>query len=551
MGRRLFGFGVSLAMCFGLSCAPATQAPETPDAPTAPQLFSGLGDQHHPITTTSETAQAYFDQGLILVFGFNHEAAIRSFEAALVEDPGCAMCAWGIALALGPNINAPMGPDAERQAFLAAQRAQQLAAGVSDRERAYIEAIQPRYGAEPLEDRSPRDRAFADAMGKLHEADPADTDAATLYAEALMDLTPWNYWTDEAEPREHTEEVLDLLEGVLAVQPDHVGANHYYIHAVEEHFPERGVPAAERLGGLAPEAGHLVHMPSHIFWRVGRYDEATELNRKAAAADEAFFATCRAGVFYRALYYPHNIHFLWAAAAAQGQSQVALTNARKLETRTADQMAQFDFLEEFSTVPMLTLARFGRWDEVLGVPRPDASLVYLTGVWHYTRGLAQVRLGRPDMARSELEQLVAAAQSERAAGLIVSGGVASVAALLEVGRAHLAGELAAAGKDYDSAIAQLTAAVDAQDALAYMEPPPWYFPTRQALGAVLLDADRAAEAEAVYRVDLEQYPRNGWSLFGLAQSLRAQGKTAEAEWAEKGHREAFAKADVTLRASRF
>ena len=551
MRRSSFVWLVTAGLALATSCAPAAQDPDGSAAPDRPRLLTGLGDQHHPITTTSELAQRYFDQGLILVFGFNHDAAVRSFEAGLAEDPGCAMCAWGIALALGPNINAPMGPEAARQAFAAAELAKQLAPGVSARERAYIEALLPRYGAEPLEDRSPRDRAYAEAMGKLHEADPSDTDAATLYAEALMDLTPWNYWTDEAEPREHTEETLDLLEGVLAVQPDHVGANHYYIHAVEEHYPDRAVPAAERLGDLAPDAGHLVHMPSHIFWRVGRYDEATELNQRAAAADEAFFATCRAGTFYRALYYPHNIHFLWAAAAAQGQSSVALTSARKLEAKTADQIAQFDFLEEFATVPILTLARFGRWDEVLGTPKPPAELVYLTGVWHYTRGLAQIRKGEFEAARSELAQLVNSARSERARELIVSGGIASVESLLGVARAHLAGELAAAENDYASAIAQLNAAVDAQDALAYMEPPPWYFPTRQALGAVLLDAERPAEAEAVYRVDLEQHPRNGWSLFGLAQSLRAQNKASEAEWAEKGFAEAWANADVQLEASRF
>jgi tetratricopeptide (TPR) repeat protein len=518
---------------------------------SAPRLLDGLGSQKHPITTTSPLAQRYFDQGLILSFGFNHEAAVASFEYALSLDPRCAMCAWGIAQALGPNINAPMGPDAGRRAHAAAQQALALADGASEREQAYIQAIATRYVADPPADRSVLDRAYTDAMRSVYQDDPSDNDGAVLFAESLMDLSPWNYWTPERQPREFTLELLDVLEAVLESQPDHVGANHFYIHAVELPFPERGVPAAERLHRLAPDAGHLVHMPSHIFWRVGRYDDALEINRRAAKSDEQFFATCRPGPWYRSAYYAHNLHFLWAAAAAEGRSEIALTTARQLEAASRPGLEAYPFLEEMLTIPTLTLVRFGRWDAVLGVEQPDPSLVYLTGIWHYARGLAFLRTGHASEARAELTALSIAAESDPAQALLLSGGVASAAQLLAIGRAQLEGELAAAEGDLPAAIGSLEDAVERQDAVPYMEPPPWYFPTRQALGAVLIDARRNAAAEKVYRADLEHYPRNGWSLYGLASSLRAQGKRAEADWAQQGFTTAWTRADVALTASRF
>jgi tetratricopeptide (TPR) repeat protein len=338
---------------------------------------------------------------------------------------------------------------------------------------------------------------------------------------------------------------------VLESQPDHVGANHYYIHATEEFFPEKAVPAADRLRALDLEAGHLVHMPSHIYWRVGRYDDALEINQRASLADEEFFSWCRAGTFYRAAYYPHNVHFLWAAASAEGRSDIALAAARKLEAATAEMLAEIDFLEEFQSIPILTLVRFGRWDAVLGTPRPDARLRYLNGIWHYARGVAMLRKGQLDGAAAELAALRAVAAEDAAASLILAGGVAPASQLLAIGAAHLDGELLAAQGKADAAVAALEQAVAEQDLVAYMEPPPWYFPTRQALGAVLLDAGRAKDAEAVYRRDLEQYPKNGWSLYGLARSLDAQGRTSDADWAKQGHENAWARADVELTASRF
>jgi tetratricopeptide (TPR) repeat protein len=517
----------------------------------APRLIANPGAIAYPITTPSPTAQRYFDQGLALVFGFNHDAAIRSFAAAEELDPECAMCAWGIALASGPNINWPMGPASGRTAFAAAGRASQRAAQATEKEQALIAAVATRYAEDPTADRAPLDLAYAGAMREVQARYPDDDEIATLSAEALMDLMPWNYWTPEAEPREHTPQVLEYLEGVLARTPGHIGANHYYIHATEEFFPERGEAAADRLAALGVEQGHLVHMPSHIFWRVGRYEDALEINQAAAAQDEEFFSWCRAGAVYRSLYYPHNVHFLWAAAAAEGRSEIALTAARKLEAVTADGVEEFAFMEDFMVIPMLTLARFGRWDALLGTPAPDPAHRYLTGVWHYTRGLALVRTGALADAQKQLDAAAGIAAEAAMADLVLAGGVAQAGQLLAIGVAHLEGELAvAAGRGAD-ALAALGRAVERQDALAYMEPPPWYFPTRQALGAVLLDLGRAAEAEAVYRRDLEQYPKNGWSLFGLARSFEAQSRAVDAQWAGKGFRAAWARADVTLESSRF
>ncbi len=545
-------FALTLSLAFTLSCQPSHSPVESLDTlPQPPKLLIGLGTQTHPINTPSPMAQRYFDQGMILTFGFNHHAAIRAFEEAARLDTRCAMCHWGIALALGPNINAPMGPAAAARAFREIEKAQSLlGASGTARERAYIGALAKRYSADVPEDRASLDRDYADAMRGLHHSEPGDVDAATLFAESLMDLYPWSYWTPEGEPKEFTQEIVDVLEAVMQAAPRHVGANHYYIHAVEEFHPEKGEAAADRLGDLAPDAGHLVHMPSHIYWRVGRYADATEINQRAAAADERFFSWCAPGPLYAALYYPHNVHFLWAAASAEGRSDLALMTARKLAAATRDGVKETPQLQEFIAVPLLTLARFARWDILLAEPRPDQNAVYVSGIWSYTRGLAEIRTGATDASKNSLAFLRETSLRDDATSLILAGGTASAAKLLNIATLHLEAEIAFAEGHIDVAIQSLESASAIHDDLPYMEPPPWYAPPRQTLGALLLKEDRAEEAEAVYREDLRQYPKNGWSLLGLAQSLEAQGETVKAAWALKGFEAAWAHADIELESSR-
>jgi tetratricopeptide (TPR) repeat protein len=544
---------VPLALACGSATtqgAAETSASAVPAA-KAPELLEGLGDHRRPITTASPEAQRYFDQGLALIYGFNHDAAIRSFDYALTLDPTCAMCAWGKATALGPNINLPLGPAAAEDAYEAGQQALALSKHATPVERELIAAVAARYTPTYSADRAALDLQYANAMREVRKHFPEDVDVAVLTAEALMNLYPWSYWTPDAKPKEHTAELVALLEWAMAREPMHVGANHYYIHAMEEHFPEKAEAAADRLAPLAPDAGHLVHMPGHIYYRVGRYADAAAVNVNAIASDEAYFARCRPGDFYRAAYYPHNIHFLWAAAATEGQSVEALATARSLAAKVEPFHAELPLVEEFLAIPVLTLVRFGQWDAVLGEPAPPEGRPYQGGMWHYARGVAFARTGRIAEAEAELATVRAAVKDEANEKLLLAGNTANASALLAIAEAHLAGELAAAKGDTDAAVAALERAVSLQDALIYMEPPPFYFPTRQALGAVLLDAGHAKEAEAVYRADLDEWPKNGWSLFGLSRALMAQRKGDQAAWADEGFQRAWQRADVKLTASRF
>jgi tetratricopeptide (TPR) repeat protein len=461
------------------------------------------------------------------------------------------MCYWAIAYAYGPNINAPMSAEGATHAYAALQEARRRLGSASPIEREYIEALTARYAPDPQPaDRSGLDAAYAEAMRGLHQRHPDDLDGAALYAESIMDLHPWDYWTEDGQPREGTLEAGEVLESVLKRDPWHPGANHFLIHVFEEFQPERAEAAADRLVSVAPVAGHLVHMPAHIYWRVGRYQDAWRVNELAVASDVSYLTWCRPIPFYAALYYNHNVHFLWAASMAQGASDVAITAARRLASGIPrEQIGSFAPLEDFTTVPILTLLRFGRFEAVLAEPRPDAALRYATALWHYARGVALARLGRPADAEAELTAFLAIAGDPAWETTVWVEGPLS--RRLEVARHHLAGELAAARGDKAGAVTELEAAVRVQDSINYTEPPAFYFPTRQSLGAALLDAGRPADAEAVYRQDLKQYPKNGWSLFGLAQSLRAQKKTAEAKWADQGFASAWAHSDVKLHASRF
>jgi hypothetical protein len=513
-------------------------------------LLDGLGTHTRPVATDDRMAQRFFDQGFILAFAFNHAEAARAFREAQRLDPACAMCAWGEALVLGPHVNAPMMPDDVPLAWVALERARAGAASESDVNRALIEALAARYAEDPPEDRSVLDRAYADAMRAVAARFPDDADVQSLFAEALMDTMPWDYWRPDGSPKPETEELLVVLERAMALNPDHPMALHLWIHAVEKTRPDLGIEAAERLGPLVPNAGHLVHMPAHIWIRVGRYHDAVVANQLASAADDDYLAQCHAQGLYPLGYVPHNHHFLWVAAAIGGEKATALKSATNMGHH-AEMMGVegMEFVQHFAVSPLYAQALFGEWDTLLATPAPPDSLAYPMGVWHFARGLALARIGRPDAAQAHLDALRPIAAETSLAAYVA--GLNSFHAILQIAEPYLEGEIAAARGDYDVAVASLEEAVRREDALIYDEPPPWALPSRWALGAVLLEAGRPADAEAVYRADLAWYPENGWSLFGLQQALSAQGRGADADALQPRFDAAWQHADVTLTASRF
>jgi tetratricopeptide (TPR) repeat protein len=520
---------------------------------TAP-LLEGMGDLHHPVTTKNKIAQRYFNQGLVLSYGFNHKEAERSFREAARLDPDCAMAWWGAALVIGPNINAAMEDTEVPNAYAAIQKALALAPKASEKERAYINALAKRYAAEPVENRKPLDEAYAAAMREVAQQYPEDADAAALAAEALMDLHPWDFWEKDGRPKSWTPEIIEVLEAALTRWPNHPGVNHFYIHTVEaSKNPGRATAAADRLGDLVPGAGHLVHMPGHIYIRTGRYNEAVIANEKAIKADGDYITQCHAQGLYPVAYMPHNHHFLSASATMSGQSEKAIYAARYMaEHQDHDMMRQpgYGTLQHFTTIPLYSLAKFGRWEEILKEPAPAEDLRYPTGIWHYARGMAYTRTNRLKEAAQELEKLQTIA-ADTALKKVTIWDLNTTYQLLQIAREMLAGEMAAKQRDFNTAVGHLQKAVAMEDELTYDEPPPWYAPARHNLGAVLLEAGRAAEAEKVYREDLEKYPENGWSLSGLQQSLAAQGKSEEAKAVQARFEKAWASADVTLAGSRF
>lgn len=541
--------GLTLSACDSVSRLDVAQQTGAP-------LLDGMGDYHRPISTSNAYAQRYFDQGMVMAFGFNHAESARSFRAAQALDPDCAICFWGEAMALGPNINvtangkAIMSPEEQEAAYAAIMRARQLVGNASPQERELIDAMATRYAPQPIEDRETYDRAYATALGELHDRYPLDDDIAAMFAEAWMNTMPWDYWSDGDTPRPETVPVIAALEQILARNTAHPLALHLYIHAVEASSnPGRAEQAADRLADLVPGSGHLVHMPAHIYWRVGRYGDASAANVRAAASDEDYIAQCNAQGLYPALYYPHNIHFLWAASSMEGRSAVAIEAANKVADNVhLEQIEQFPSVEFFKTIPLLALTQFGRWDEILAEPAPPENLDYSNAIWHYARGTAFASTGNIDAAAAELEQLRSYHGSVNMEFLDTLAYPATT--LLSIADALLTGEIALASGDHSVAIANFLYAVSAQDDLPYMEPPFWYYPTRQSLGVALLEAGRYSEAERVYRQDLADYPRNGWSWFGLVQSLEAQGRMTEAAEMRAMFEQIWAQADVTLSASR-
>ena len=515
-------------------------------------LFDNLGTHEHKITTSAPETQAYFNQGYRYLFNFNHAAAISSFQEALKRDPNCAMCWWGIAFAHGPNINMPMMPDAVAPANEAIKNAQRLAPGASEAEKAYIAALAKRYSEDPKADRAALDTAFAAAMRDVAKKYPGDLDAQTLYAEALMDTSPWDYWM----PDKHTlkaglEDLIPTLENTIKRAPKHPGALHLYIHAVEaSNAPGRAEKSADTLGALLPGAGHLVHMPTHIYNRIGRYDDGVTWNKKAAKADEAYFDATNDRGMYSAMYYVHNLHFVWTAATNDGRSALALEYAKHVTDNIQPQMAR-DIPGIQAFVPTLLYAqlRFGKWNDVLAAPQPDAELHYATAIWHYARARAFAAKGDVRNAKAEQAKIRPSFDAADAKKFDEFGvpGEGMVAIADRVAKA----DIALAQKQLPLAIKELRAAVAAQDVLKYTEPPWWDFPTRQFLGAALLKANQAKEAEKVYRDDLREWPKIGWSLHGLSNALERQGKKREAAEADMAFLESWSRADVKLTESRF
>ena len=515
----------------------------------APKLLD-LGPHEFVVSTQSKEAQLFFNQGLNLAYAFNHAESRRAFREAARLDPALAMAYWGQALVLGPNINAMMEPNEEPQALAMTRKAKSLMDQASPKEQALINALQNRYSGNN-EQRVINDEAYADAMRAVHQRYPNDPDIAMLYVESMMDLRPWGYWMPDGRPHAGTAEIVALTEEVLSHHPTHPGALHMYIHLIEPTAtPERAEKAADTLLNLMPAAGHMIHMPSHIYQRIGRYADAIESNRLAIAADEKYIAQNHAQGIYPMAYYPHNIHFLWFAATASGQSKIAIESARALASKVDNQLLkEVPLTAVFRMVPYWTFARFGLWEEILEEPMPPETSAFLTGSWHYVRGLAYVATGEIQLAELELGKLRKIMKERSLDGALFSKNTPRT--ILKIGPEVLAAEIAAARGQYDAAIAHLDRAVRFEDALVYTEPAEWHYPPRLALGAILIESGRPAEAETVYWEDLQKNRDNGWALYGLLQSLQAQEKEHEAALVEARFEKAWADADVELYASRF
>ena len=512
-------------------------------------IFDGLGNLHHPVTTknNSTLAQRFFDQGLTFVYAFNHDEAAGSFEQAAHLDPDMAMAYWGIALSLGPNINLPEDTERGKMAYAAISKAKSLEGNASAAERGYIDALAQRYAADGKMTDALQ-LAYANAMREVARQNPDDPDAGALFAESMMDLHPWGLWTLDGKPVDGTPEIVTTLEGVMAKYPDHLGANHYYIHAVEASpDPGRALASAQRLPKLAPAAGHIVHMPSHIYFRTGDYDASAAANEAAIKADKVYLRERNPKGVYPMIYVPHNIQFLWASYMMEGNSRGAFRASRELDQAVPLAMVrQMPMAEFMSPTRYFTEARFSNWDAILKEPAPPADLTFTTGVWHYVRGLALAAKNRPDDALAEkkkIDAIIVATPADRIVGFNTAD------KLLAMGSATLAGEIESAKGQHDGAINYFKEAVAIQDALNYEEPPPWYYPVRETLGMELLAAGKPADAEQVFRDDLKQNPENGWSLNGLALCLRARNASDEAASVDARLKAAWAHADVKLPAA--
>jgi tetratricopeptide (TPR) repeat protein len=504
-------------------------SPAAAFADTDPPLWEGLGAVAYKITTANDQAQTYFNQGLRLTYAFNHGEAQRAFRKAQKLDPDCAMCFWGEALVLGPNINLPMQDDAVAPAFAAAEKARVLSPKATSREQALIAAVATRYAKDANADRAPLDAAYASAMEKVATQFPDDNEIAVLHAESVMDLSPWNYWQPGGRaPNPQSGPIVPTLERVLARDPNHPGAIHYYIHAVEaSDRPERAEPYADRLRGALPGAGHLVHMPSHIYYRVGRYLDALADNKTAAEVDEKYLAATNAPMgVYRLGYYPHNVHFVLASAQMAGDGPTVIAAAEKLRDLIPDEVARsIALVQPVKAAPYFAHALFSPPATVLALPDPDDAIPYVKAMWHYARGVASVAQGDFSAAKTEANAIAALEGGDFT--LLNSSGVPAKD-VLALARTVIEARIAQRQGDKTASIERFERAAALQDGLPYMEPPYWYYPVRQSLAVALMQAGRLDDAEEQFKHALKRAPGNGWSWYGLAELYKTRGKADEA-----------------------
>ena len=511
-------------------------------------LFENLGNHTFTINTTRKMAQTFFDQGLRLTYAFNHAEAHRSFMEASRLDPNAAMSYWGQAYVLGPNINDTF-PDDERKkkAFEAIRKAARLAS--NPKEQALIKALAKRYSNDLTKDIAELNKSYMKAMAKVAEKYPQDADILTLYAAAVMNTVPWNYWDKNGNPSPNVKEAKAALERAMNINPNHPGAHHYYIHMVELPKPDLAVASADKLGGLMPGAGHIVHMPSHIYIRVGRYKDAVSVNQSAILADEDYISQCYAQGMYPLGYYPHNIHFLWSASSMLGDSKIAIDAAKKVAEKVpVGEFIDLPFLQDFASTPLLAYTRFGKWNQILTIPKPNDNIKHLKLIWHYARGIAFLGKNNLNDAQEELDAIAEIKKDPEIETLIATANN-STAAIAKVAYEVLAGEIATSRGNLSKAIQHLKKAVSLEDKLVYTEPAAWHIPTRQNLGAVLLKAKKFKEAEKIYKEDLAILRQNGWSLMGLYKSLSIQGKIEEAQTIKKEFDKAWKYADIEISSS--
>ncbi len=503
-------------------------------------MMAGLGGLHHPVSTKNASAQEFFDQGLRLIYAFNHDEAARSVQKAAELDPKLAMAYWGIAEAVGPNYNDPASADRFKRAHDAIQKAVDLSGNASDAERGYIFAMAKRFPADPKSDLRKAAEDYRDAMREVVKNYPDDLDAATLFAESGMNLHPWGLWHQDGTPHEGTEEIVATLESVIKRDPDHLGALHYYIHTVEaSNSPERALAAANRLAAQAPAAGHIVHMPAHIYIRTGDYAAAVKTNQEAAAADRAYLQSSGAQGIYPMMYYSHNLHFIAMCSAMIGDYAEARKAAEMLAAHVSPSVKEMPPLEGFMTIPMAVNVRFHKWDEILAMKAPDAEMKTTTGFWHFARGMALAGNGKISEAEAEYK-IVAEAEKATPPDVVFQMPINNKTKdILKIAENVLGAQVALARKDNAAAVGMLREAVAVQDTLKYDEPQDWFFPVRESLGGVLLMSGDAKGAEQVFREDLAKNLRNPRSLFGLHRALKAQDRNSDAWFVEQEFRKAW------------